>query len=345
MSVGWFFLGAMILAYGVANFLQAMAANREHTHESFHPRLLLKLASQKTYLTGIGCQILGFLLAIVARAELPLFLVQAAVAAGLGVTALLGVAILKWRLPRAEVALLIVLTIGICALVVSAKPSASEDLDATAIILLAVSCVIIAILGWVTARKLHGVPSSVALGALAGLAFGGASVASRPLASAIDLTALVSNPLLYLIIVQSLTGQLLLAMAMQRGSTTAAVASMDAAFAVPAAVIGLLLLGDQIRTDLEWLAVLGFLAALGAVLALTRYAEPQQNSRAANSAASDRDDDAAPGPVTVDFVTPPALTSDTDRDKPYRFPALRTNDPEKLRDSWSVTKPGHRGGR
>ncbi|WP_415645096.1 hypothetical protein [Stackebrandtia soli] len=270
----------MIIAYGVANFLQAVAANRAETHQSFHPKLLLSLATQKTYLVGIGCQSLGFLLAIVARADLPLFLVQAAVAAGLGVTAILGVIVLKWRLPRAEVVILVGLTAGIAALVISAKPSASEDLDTLAILALSGSWILIAGLGWITAKKLDGVPGSVALGALAGLAFGAAAVASRPLASAIDVTALLSNPLLYLIIVQSLTGQLLLALAMQRGSTTAAVAAMDAAFAAPAAAVGLLLLGDQIRPGLEWLAALGFIVTLGTVLALTRFAEPQGQANA-----------------------------------------------------------------
>lgn len=275
MTAGWFFLAAMIMAYGVANFLQAIAASRESRHDSFNPRLLLKLAAQKTYLTGVACQALGFLLAIVARADLPLFLVQAAVAAGLGVTALLGVAVLKWRLPRAEILLLIGLTGGIAALVVSAQPSVSKDLDLVAIVVLASSWVVIAGLGWVAAHRVHGVPGSVVLGGLAGLAFGVAAVASRPLASAIGVTDLLSNPLLYLIIVQSLTGQLLLALAMQRGSTTAAVAAMDAAFAAPAAAIGLLLLGDQIRPGLEWLATVGFLVTLGTVLALTHYSQPQ----------------------------------------------------------------------
>jgi len=207
VTAGWFFLAAMIMAYGVANFLQAIAASRESKHESFNPRLLLKLASQKTYLAGIGCQIIGFLLAIVARADLPLFLVQAAVAAGLGVTAVLGVVILKWQLPRAEIALLVGLTLGIAALVISAQPSASKDLDLVAILALAGSWIVIAVLGWYTARNVHGVPGSVALGALAGLAFGAAAVASRPLASAIGVTDLLSNPLLYLIIIQSLTGR------------------------------------------------------------------------------------------------------------------------------------------
>lgn len=280
MALGWIFLGTMVFAYGVANFLQAVAAGREQQHRSLHPRLLLKLASQKTYLIGIGFQILGFLLAIAARADLPLFLVQAAVAAGLGVTAVLGVVFLKWHLPKAEVALLVGLSVGIAMLVISAKPSPSKDLDWIAITALAVSPVLIAIGGWFAARKLHGVRGSVALGALAGLSFGAAAVASRPLASAVDVTGLLSDPLLYVIIVQSLTGQLLLALAMQRGSATAAVAAMDAAFAVPAAAVGLVLLGDQIRSDLEWLAAVGFLLTLGSVLALTRYAQPQQHTSA-----------------------------------------------------------------
>jgi hypothetical protein len=85
----------------------------------------------------------------------------------------------------------------------------------------------------------------------------------------------VLNPLLYLVIAHSLTGQLLLGLAMQRGSTNAAVAGMDAAGAIPAAIIGLLFLGDQMRPALEWLAASGFVVTLGAVIALTRFAEPQ----------------------------------------------------------------------
>ncbi|TWJ13014.1 hypothetical protein LX16_3782 [Stackebrandtia albiflava] len=305
----------MIIAYGVANFLQAVAASRERKHESFHPRLLFKLASQKTYLTGIACQVLGFLLAIVARADLPLFLVQAAVAAGLGVTAILGVIVLKWQLPRSEIALLAGLTLGIAALVVSAQPSASKDLDTLAVVILGASWLVIAAAGWITAQKVHGVPGSVALGALAGLAFGVAAVASRPLASA-GVTDLLADPLLYLIIVQSLTGQLLLALAMQRGSTTAAVAAMDAAFAAPAAAVGLVLLGDQIRPGLEWLAAVGFLVTLGTVLALTRFAEPQQAAALPP----------VPAPVPVERRPPPQENQETARRRPRIAPVSPSDD-------------------
>jgi hypothetical protein len=277
MSTGWFFLAAMIGAYGVANLLQSMAAARTTAHHTLDPALLVRLARHKTYVFGLLFQMLGFLLAFLARRDLPLFLVQAAVAAGLGVTAILGVLLLKWRLPPAEVALLALLCLGIAALVVSALPHPSYPIGIIGEIALGVTLVAVAVLG-LLAAKLHGAPGSVALGALAGLSFGAAAVASRPLAaSAHTVDALVTDPLLYLLVAHSLVAQLLLGLAMQRGSTTAAVAAMDAAAAVPAAIIGLLFLGDKIRPGLEWLAAVGFVGTLAAVIGMTFFAEPQHH--------------------------------------------------------------------
>ncbi len=277
VSSGWLFLAAMIVAYGVANLLQSIAATRTRAERNFHPSLLLRLCSHRTYLVGVSCQMLGFVLAFLARRELPLFLVQASVAAGLGVTALLGVVLLKWRLPGAEVALLAVLCLGIAGLVISARPAPSRQVGVSAQVALAVALAVIA-LGGRFAARMHGAPGSVALGSLAGLCFGAAAVASRPLAAVHSWDRFIGNPLLYLVLLHSIVGQLLLGLAMQRGSTTAAVASMDAASAVPAALIGLLFLGDRIWPGREWLACLGFLVTLGAVLGLTRYAEPQHKT-------------------------------------------------------------------
>src|SRR5687768_15319255 len=113
VTAGWYFLAAMVLAYGVANLLQSVAAADTDLHHRFSPRLLWRLGQHKAYLIGVGCQFAGFALAFVARRELPLFLVQSAVAAGLGVTAVLGVLVLKWKLPATEVILLVGLGIGL----------------------------------------------------------------------------------------------------------------------------------------------------------------------------------------------------------------------------------------
>jgi drug/metabolite transporter (DMT)-like permease len=279
VSSGWIFLAAMILAYGVANLLQSAAAARTTVHHTFDPGLLLRLAGQRTYLLGIGCQVLGFVLAFLARRDLPLFLVQASVAAGLGVTALLGVLLLKWSLPTAELALLALLLAGITALVLSAQPAHSRPLGLAAIIALAAAVAVIAGLGFFAVR-LRGALGSVVLGSLAGVGFSAAAIAARPLANEHAAGGFFANPLLYLLIVHSLVGQLLLGLAMQRGSTTAAVAAMDAAGAVPAAIVGLLLLGDRIQPGREWLGGLGFVVTLAAVIGLTRYAQPQHHHAA-----------------------------------------------------------------
>ncbi|MEV6597066.1 hypothetical protein AB0M36_09405 [Actinoplanes sp. NPDC051346] len=266
----------MIVAYGVANMLQSVAAARTSVHHTFDPQLLVRLACHRTYLLGLFCQVLGFVLAFLARRDLPLFLVQSSVAAGLGVTALLGVLLLKWTLPVAEVALLTLLLGGITALVLSAQPAHSRQLGTSGVIGLAVTIAVIAVLGFFAVR-LHGALGSVVLGSLAGIAFSAAAIAARPLAMAESFGDLVADPLLYLLVAHSIVGQLLLGLAMQRGSTTAAVAAMDAAGAVPAAIVGLLLLGDRIHPGREWLAGVGFVVTLGAVIALTRYAEPQHH--------------------------------------------------------------------
>lgn len=291
MSAGWVFLGAMIGAYGLANMLQSKAAAQTTAHETLDPKLLVRLARQGVYLLGIFFQILGFVLAFAARGELPLFLVQAAVAAGLGVTAILGVLFLKWRLPRIEVALLATLVIGLGCLVLAAQPHPARPLGPGGVLGLLVVLVVLAATGFFAAR-LRGAKGSVALGALAGIAFGAAAVASRPLANPTSGEDFITNPLLYLLIAHSLVGQLLLGLAMQRGSTTAAVAAMDAAAAVPAAVVGLLFLGDKIAPGREWFAAAGFVITLGAVIGLTFFAEPQHHhqrlpapARAAKAAA------------------------------------------------------------
>lgn len=276
MSAGWVALGAMIAAYGVANLLQSAAAARTTVHHTFDPGLLVRLAGHRTYLLGLLCQMLGFVLAFLARRDLPLFLVQASVAAGLGVTALLGVLVLKWSLPRAEVALLSLLLVGITALVLSAQPAHSRRLGAAGVIALVAALAVIAVCGSFAVR-LHGAIGSVVLGSLAGIGFSAAAIAARPLTGEHTAAGFLTNPLLYLLLAHSLVGQLLLGLAMQRGSTTAAVAAMDAAGAVPAAIVGLLLLGDKIHPGREWLAALGFVMTLGAVIGLTRYAEPQHH--------------------------------------------------------------------
>ncbi|GAA1670559.1 hypothetical protein GCM10009765_20000 [Fodinicola feengrottensis] len=272
--MGWVFLALSVVFYGFANFLQAIAATSERGTTRFGVRTLFRLATHRTYVAGILAQFLGFVCAFFARADLPLFLVQSAAAGGLGLTTLLGVLILKWRLPTIELVLLGMLAFGLLALILSAEQSPSEPLNLFEVVLLAGTAIGIALMGRLASRQ-RGSEGAVALGSLAGLGFSAAAIASRPLAGHDSVLAFVSDPLLYIVIVNSIIGQVLLAAAMQRGSTTAAVASMEAATAVPAAFFGVVLLGDKIAPGRTWLAVLGFVVSLAAVLLMTRFSSEQ----------------------------------------------------------------------
>jgi hypothetical protein len=279
VSFGWVFLGASVVAYGVANFLQSVAASRVSVHAKLDPGLLLRLAGHRTYVAGLFCQLGAFLFAFLARRDLPLFLVQTAVAAGLGITVLLGVLFLRWRHPVSEVVLMGTLVLGLTLLILAAEVSQSRPLNGTEVCALALTVPIVGVLAR-GAVRLRGAPGSVALGALSGLSFGAVAIASRPLAGVHSVSGFLTDPLLYILLAHTIVGQLLLGLAMQRGSTTAAVASMDAAAAIPPALVGLLLLGDRIAPGRGWLAAIGFVLALGSVLLLTRYAEPQHHVRA-----------------------------------------------------------------
>src|SRR5215813_12573664 len=159
----------MVGMYGAANLLQSIAAANTTEHETLDPKLLMRLARHRTYLAGLLCQILGFVLAFLARRDLPLFLVQAAMAAGLGVTAILGVVLLKWKLPKVEIGLLLLLCGGLAALVIAAQPHPSRPLGFEGIVGLFLVLGGLAVAGFFAAR-LRGVPGSVALGSLAGVA-------------------------------------------------------------------------------------------------------------------------------------------------------------------------------
>ena len=157
MSTGWCFLATMVVAYGVANLLQSVAAARTTPHRSFHPSLLLRLAGHRPYLFGLGFQVVGFVLAFLARRDLPLFLVQASIAAGLGVTALIGVLVLGWKLPGAEVALLGLLFVGVGALVISAQPAPARAIGPIGVCALVIALGVVATAGFFAVR-LHGAP-------------------------------------------------------------------------------------------------------------------------------------------------------------------------------------------
>ncbi len=98
MAIGLLCALAAALASGVAVVMQGLAARRQPLERDLDVLLMGRLLRSPAYLAGLALTALGFLLALVALRQLPLFVVQAARASSLGVTALVAVPLLGTRL-------------------------------------------------------------------------------------------------------------------------------------------------------------------------------------------------------------------------------------------------------
>ena len=136
--------------------------------------------------------------------------------------------------------------------------------------MLAVATVTAAAARWSTSRPGR---DAWALGSLAGLMYGAAGIGARVLAHPHDVGSLLVDPAAWAIVVAGILGLLLYAMALQRGTVTAATASTVVAETLVPAGLGVTLLGDHPAPGRTGVAAAGFaLTVLGSV-ALARYGE------------------------------------------------------------------------
>lgn len=259
-----------IAAYGVSTFLQSHAAERVPTTGRPDPRLLARLAGQRVYVAGVSCQLVGFILAFFARERLPLFLVQPAVAASLGVTLLLGVACGRWALGKAQALLLLAVGGGLGCLGLAATGSTAERPSAALVLGLALAATLLLALA-LPACRLSGPIAPAILGGMSGAGFGAAAVAARALTADLSPIALLTSPASYLLVVHLAIGQYLFAVALQRRNVSAATATMYVVTTLSSATVGLLVLNDRWRPGMLPLMIVGAVLALAASLGLARY--------------------------------------------------------------------------
>lgn len=268
-------VGALLaaLCYGVATVCQAVAAGRATAAAGLDPRLLGRLLRQTPYLAGLLLDLLGFAASALALRTLPLFLVQAAVAASVGVTALVAVRVLGVRLGRAERRALVVVGGGLLLLAASARAEAAAPVGrGTGWVLLAGVAVVLAAGLWLS--RLAGRGAAAGVAAAAGLAFGGAGIAARVIVLPDPWWRLAADPTAWALAGYGALGVLLFATALQRGSAISTAAVTFAVETVVPAAVGLALLGDRARPGFGPVAAVGFGATVLGAMFLARYAEP-----------------------------------------------------------------------
>lgn len=272
MTAGLLAAAAAAVCYGVASVLQAIGARRV-TGRDVDLRLLGRLTQQAPYLVGLGLDLVGFVLNVVALHSLPLFLVQSVIAASVGVTAVTAIVVLRVGLHRRETVALVVLGLGLVLLAMGAKPGHGQPLARWAqwLVLGLLPVVVVAA---VAVGRRRGERSAVLLAALAGAGFGAVGVAARGLGNPHPWWHAVAAPGSWAIAGFGVMAVLTFAAALQRGSVTVAAAVMSGVETVLPSVVGLAVLGDGTRPGLGVAAaVLGFALTLTGVVGLAPYAE------------------------------------------------------------------------
>lgn len=272
----WGFLCALLsaVAYGVASVMQAVAAKAapDQGGAGVDPRLLLRVLKQWKFVVGLLLDGVGFVAQIAALHVLPLFLVQATQAASLAVTAV-AVRVFGVRLGAREWTAVGVVVAGLALLGSSAESEGSSEVGLGFRLTLAGAAVVLGIAGLLAGRAGDRVRTA-GLGLVAGLCFGLVAVAGRVIQSLAPLD-LLRDPALYVVAVAGALAMLFFATALQRGGVTTATAMMVLGETVMPSLIGVLLLGDRTRPGFAVVALIGFVLAVAAALALARFGEPE----------------------------------------------------------------------
>jgi drug/metabolite transporter (DMT)-like permease len=275
MLIGLLLALGCSVCYGTATVLQAEATRSVEagSDSGVDAVLLMRALRQWRYLVGIGLDCLGFLLQVAALRLVPIYVVAAAIAASLAVTAIVAAWLLSVRLTGSEWLAVGVVCASLAMLGVAAGPEGSKRGPAGLGWALLVVVAVLFVAG-AAAGRLDDRSRALVLGLGAGGGFGVVEIGVR-LIDPIDPTkaAFYTNPAVYAVAAGGGAGFLLLTSALSRGSVTTAVAGMVVGETVGPALVGVAWLGDQTRPGLSWMVVAGFVIAVAATLALSRFGE------------------------------------------------------------------------
>jgi drug/metabolite transporter (DMT)-like permease len=266
------------LCYGVASVMQAVAvreASNRAGQAGVDPGLVPRLLHQWRFVASVAIDTLGFVSQLVALQRLPLFAVQAIVAANLAVIAVLASVLIGVSLSWREWLAVTGVVAGVGLLGSSAGAEGAHQAGAVFKIALIVATAVLGVCGLIAAR-LPDPARTLVLGTVAGLGYGVLGVAARVLTGFEPLT-LIRDPAAYAVVAGGLISFVFYTTALEGGSVTVATAAVVLAETLPPALIGVIFLGDTTRHGLAPVAVIGFVIAVASALALARFGEAGQD--------------------------------------------------------------------
>lgn len=258
--------GAAVL-YNLAPLLQALAARRSTPGKALGLGLLGRLVRRPLWLAGLGAEIGGFLLEVVALGAAPFVLVQPVIAAGVVVLVVGGAWILDERLSRRGVSGVVAIAGAGGLLAVAFRSGAQLGTPATdgeQVGAAAVAVAIVVSLLVVAARRRR--PAALALATAAGVLYGVASISTRQVGLVLDpLTGaavrhLLASPAPYLLAVLSIGAIGLLQRALQAGAAVVVFPVLTGVSALVPIVLGVAMLQERIDAPGPFAVALALLA-------------------------------------------------------------------------------------
>ncbi|TWP36569.1 hypothetical protein FGL98_09905 [Leekyejoonella antrihumi] len=268
-------LGALVaaLAYGSATIMEAIGVRRLADVPRDRP-WQDRLRAGQLFGLGILLDALGFLASAAALHDLPLFLVESAVASAVAVTAVLAVFVLGARLRRAEIAALLVVGVGLVLLALTAQGGPARHTGSLASWMVLATVVPVGALAGGALLDRHRGRSSVLLALASGAGFAMVGVAARMFEFRHPWWHSLADPLVWTMVLQGVLSISAYGFALERGRTTTVAAITFGVETVLPALIGLSLLGDAVRPGLSVVAGLGFVATLAGCIALASHTSP-----------------------------------------------------------------------
>ena len=265
--------------YGIASVMQSIAAHEASNRKpqdadagGVDPGLLPRMLRQWRFVVSLCLDALGFVAQLIALQRLPLFAVQAIVAANLAVTAVVASMVIKVRLSWREWLAVTGVVAGVGLLGSSAGPEGASQAGVVFKLALIVAIAALGLVGLAAARLLRDPARTLALGLVAGFGYGVIGIAARVLNGFEPLT-LLRDPAAYAVAAAGIVSFLFYATALEGGSVTVATAAVVLAETLPPAIIGVTFLGDRTRPGLEPAALAGFLIAVASAVMLARFGE------------------------------------------------------------------------
>lgn len=262
--------------YGIASVMQAVAARaasaRAEGQTGVDPGLLARLLGQWPFVASLLLDLAGFAAQLLALHRLPLFAVQAMVAANLAVIAVLDAVVFRAAPSSRERLAVLGVVAGVGLLGSSAGAEGVSHVSAAFKAGVVVATAAVGGCGLAAARLRGPRARSLALGTVAGLGYGLIGIAARVLTGFRHL-AVLADPALYGLLGAAVIAFVFYTTALEGGSVTVVTGAVVLTETLPPAVIGVLFLGDTTRRGLAPVAVAGFILAVASAVALARFGE------------------------------------------------------------------------